>query len=146
MRQLTKSYDRKIAGVAGGFADYYDMDKTLMRALWVLGIFVMPPVVLLYLILAAALPSAPAPGFAPPRTDDIPPADPYTAPRSNYRRLTKSQDRWLSGVCGGIAEYFDIDPVLVRALFLGAFLLMGTGLLAYIILAVLMPRPQYTSP
>ncbi len=140
MRTLTKSYDRVIAGVAGGLADYLDMDKTLMRALWVVGTCVMPPMLLAYLVLAFVVPSdhASAAGYVPPQAE---PAHTYE-PRS-YRRMTKSHDRWLAGVAGGVAEYFDIDPVLVRALFLGAFLLGGTGLLAYIILAALMPRPQY---
>lgn len=141
MRTLTKSFDRKIAGVAGGMAVYFDVDTTLMRALWVLGAIVMPPTVLAYLILAIVLPTASAqnPAYIPPEPEQY---DEF-APKQRYRKLTKSHDRWLSGVCGGIAEYFDIDPVLVRALCTGAFFLGGTGLLAYIILAILMPRPQY---
>ena len=33
---------------------------------------------------------------------------------SDYKKLTLSQDKKLGGVCGGIAEYFDVDPTLVR--------------------------------
>ena len=44
--------------------------------------------------------------------------------------------KMLAGVCGGIAEYFDIDPTLIRALFC---ILGGSGILLYIILAVLIP-------
>ena len=57
------------------------------------------------------------------------------------KRLYKSRDdRMLSGVCGGIAEYFDIDPTLVRlgwALFCA---LGGSGILVYIIAAVIIPE------
>ena len=57
------------------------------------------------------------------------------------KRLYKSnQNRMIDGVCAGIAEYFDIDPTLVR---LGAVVLCcmgGSGILAYIIAAVVIPR------
>ena len=52
-----------------------------------------------------------------------------------------STDRKICGVCGGIAEYFNIDSTLVR---LGVVLLsslaFGTGVLAYIIAAIVMPE------
>ena len=47
--------------------------------------------------------------------------------------------KMLAGVCGGIAEYFDIDPTLVRALWVLFCILGGSGILLYIILAVLIP-------
>ncbi len=57
------------------------------------------------------------------------------------RKLYKSVDnRILCGVCGGIAEYFGIDPTLVRLVWAGMCLLFGAGILLYIVAAVLMPR------
>lgn len=56
------------------------------------------------------------------------------------KRLTKSYDRKICGVCGGFAEYFGIDPTLVRLLWLIFVLCVGTGLLAYIIAAIVMPE------
>ena len=57
------------------------------------------------------------------------------------KRLYRSKgDRMLCGVCGGIAEYFDIDPTLVRlgwALFCA---LGGSGIIAYSIAAVIIPE------
>ena len=56
-------------------------------------------------------------------------------------RVHKSQDdRMLSGVAGGLAEYFDADPTLVRVLFVVACFMSGVGLLFYIALAVIMPE------
>jgi phage shock protein PspC (stress-responsive transcriptional regulator) len=55
------------------------------------------------------------------------------------KRLFKSNDKKLFGVCGGLGDYFDIDPTFVRVLFLAAFLMFGTGLLLYIVLAIVMP-------
>ena len=55
------------------------------------------------------------------------------------KKLYKSvKDRKLTGVCGGIAEYFDIDSNIVRILWLILVLCAGTGLLAYIICAIIL--------
>ena len=45
----------------------------------------------------------------------------------------------LCGVCGGIAEYFDIDPTIVRLLWAFLVLCVGTGILAYIVAAIIIP-------
>ena len=56
------------------------------------------------------------------------------------KRLYKSDKRMICGVCGGIAEYFNIDPTLVRLLVVFfAIAGVGCGLLAYIIAAIIMP-------
>jgi phage shock protein C len=57
------------------------------------------------------------------------------------RRLTKSTDqKMLFGVCGGIAEYFGLDPTLIRLIFVFLTIItVGTPVLAYIILAFVMP-------
>lgn len=59
------------------------------------------------------------------------------------KRLYKSRnDKMLGGVCGGIAEYFDIDPTLVRLGWVLFCALGGSGILAYIIAAIIIPsRP-----
>lgn len=59
------------------------------------------------------------------------------------KKLYKSEtNKMLAGVCGGIAEYFNIDPTLVRLGWLVFCALGGSGLLAYIIMAIIMPsRP-----
>ena len=61
------------------------------------------------------------------------------------RRLYKSnENKMINGVCGGLAEYFDIDPTLVRLGWVLFCALGGSGILAYIIAAIVIPRnPQY---
>jgi len=49
----------------------------------------------------------------------------------------------MGGVCGGIAEYFEVDSLLVRVLFLVTILELGVGLLAYLILWLLAPKRTY---
>ena len=57
------------------------------------------------------------------------------------KRLTRSStDRRLAGVCAGIAEYFGIDPTMVRVGWVLFSCLGGSGLLAYIICAIVMPE------
>lgn len=58
----------------------------------------------------------------------------------NGKRLYKSRDKKVSGVCAGIAEYFGIDPTLIRLLWaVGTFFTVGTGILAYVICALIIP-------
>ena len=60
------------------------------------------------------------------------------------KKLYKSStDKMLAGVCGGIAEYFNIDSTLVRLGWVVFSLLGGSGLLAYIIAAIIMPDRPY---
>ncbi len=61
--------------------------------------------------------------------------------RSKAKRLYRSgTDKVLGGVCGGIAEYFNVDPVIIRLLWAGAILLWGTGLFLYILAWIVIPR------
>jgi len=53
---------------------------------------------------------------------------------------TEGNDAKLFGVCGGIAEYFDIDPTIVRVAVAVLIFAYGTGLLAYLICALCMPK------
>lgn len=57
------------------------------------------------------------------------------------KKLYRSDiDKKLCGVCGGIAEYFNIDSTIVRLLWVLATLFVGCGILAYIIAALVMPN------
>lgn len=55
-------------------------------------------------------------------------------PRKFYR---SREDRWIAGVCGGLGEYFDIDPVLIRVVFVILSVMGGIGILVYLLLAIL---------
>ena len=60
------------------------------------------------------------------------------------KKLYKSNtDKKICGVCGGVAEYLNIDPTIVRLVWALAIIFAGGGLLAYIIAALIMPNnPQ----
>ncbi len=58
----------------------------------------------------------------------------------NEKRLTLSDNKMIGGVCGGIAEYFGIDPTLVRiAYVLLSFATVLCGIIPYIILYIIIP-------
>ncbi len=57
------------------------------------------------------------------------------------KKLYKSSSqKMIAGVCGGIAEYLNLDPTLVRLIFVAISMLGGSGLLAYIVAAIIMPE------
>ena len=60
------------------------------------------------------------------------------------KKLYKSStEKKISGVCGGIAEYFDIDPTVVRVVFALFCLGGGSGILLYILAAIIMPDAPF---
>jgi phage shock protein C len=72
--------------------------------------------------LVGGVPGATAPVGAPPK-----------------RLMRSSTDKKIAGVCGGLADYFDLDPTIVRVVWLLAIFFGGTGLLIYIILWIALP-------
>ena len=59
------------------------------------------------------------------------------------KRLYRSRkDRMVWGVCGGLAEYFNIDPVIVRLVFVLLIFADGLGVLAYIVMAIIFPSEE----
>ena len=60
---------------------------------------------------------------------------------STRKRLYRSRkDRIIAGICGGLGEYFDIDPVWVRILFVLLALANGTGIILYLVLWIIVPQ------
>lgn len=63
-----------------------------------------------------------------------------TVTKKLYRSST---NKMIGGVCGGLGDYFDIDPTLVRILAVSAVLFAGTGVLAYIIGWIIIPQEPW---
>ena len=62
----------------------------------------------------------------------------------NGRKLYRSStNKMLAGVCGGIGEYANIDPTVIRVIWAVVACCGGVGLLAYIICALIMPENPY---
>ena len=58
---------------------------------------------------------------------------------AEQKRLTRTEGK-IAGVCGGLGKYFDMDPVIFRAIFLFMAIAYGGGILLYLILAIITPK------
>ena len=56
------------------------------------------------------------------------------------KQLTKSNNKMISGVCAGIAEYLNLDPTIVRILWILFCIFGGSGVIAYIVCALVIPN------
>jgi phage shock protein PspC (stress-responsive transcriptional regulator) len=136
IRRLTRSQSRgQIAGVCAGIADYFEVDVVLVRAAWVV-LSIVPGMliggVLAYLAAWLVIPE---------------PAEPTTAVPG--RRLTRSvTNQKIGGVCGGLAEYFEVDATPIRLLWVILSILCGAvigGVVAYLVAWLIIPRPISTA-
>ena len=56
------------------------------------------------------------------------------------KKLTRSKNQMIGGVCAGVAEYFDWDVTLVRVAYAILFFFFGVGFLLYLVLWIVMPK------
>ena len=128
-KRLYKSKDDcMLFGVCGGVAEYFGVDSTIIRLLVAVFCLCLGTGLVAYLISALVIPSRPT-------------EEPYVRMTGAPKKLRRSaKDKTLFGVCGGVAEYFGIDSVIVRLLLVFFCLLGGSGLIAYIIAAIIIPE------
>lgn len=117
--------DRKIAGVCGGLGDYFDLDPVFFRLFFLLSLLFGGLGALVYLILWIMVPEK---------------SGKQSEPRPLRRLHLSNSDRKIGGVCGGLGERFEIDPVLFRVAFILLALACGLGIFLYIVLWLLIPR------
>jgi phage shock protein C len=123
----------KIGGVCAGLADYFETDVALVRAAWVV-LSIWPGAIVLgvvaYIAAWALMPRAEATDGAPT------PLRPH---------LVRSRtDRRIAGVCGGLADYFEVDPTVVRVTWVILSIIAGAvvfGIVAYLIAWFIIPPP-----
>lgn len=58
------------------------------------------------------------------------------------KKLTKSRNKVIFGVCGGFAEYFNMDPTLMRVIWIIIGCVYGSGVLIYLLCSIIMPNPE----
>ncbi len=127
----------RIAGVCAGIAEYLEIDVTLVRLAWIILSIIPGGIiggVIAYAIAWIVVPSAPGMEHGT-----------ATAPRLR-RSIT---DVRVAGVCAGIAEYFHLDPTVVRLLWAVLTVMPGAivlGVLAYLVAWLLMPPATAPPP
>jgi phage shock protein PspC (stress-responsive transcriptional regulator) len=119
--------DRKIAGICGGLGEYFDLDPVLFRLFFVVSLFFGGLGAVVYLILWIMVPEK---------------TGAQGEPRPVRRLVLSNSDRKIMGVCGGLGEWLEIDPVLFRVVFILLALACGLGILIYIVLWLVIPRPS----
>ncbi|MCH9617116.1 MAG: hypothetical protein SP4CHLAM5_04680 [Chlamydiia bacterium] len=127
MRRIYRErFDKKLAGVCGGLAQYFQLDASIIRILWVLLTFLSGGIFLLiYLLCWLILPLGPKA---------------YVV--ANYKRLYRSKrDKRISGICGGCGKFFKIDSNILRLIFVVVtFFSFGTMVVLYIIGTYIIPE------
>jgi phage shock protein C len=141
-RRLTRRpAEGKLGGVCAGLAEYFEADVALVRAAWVV-LSIWPGAIVLGVIAYVAA------WILMPRAEGD---DAATASR---RRVMRSlTDKRIAGVCGGLAEYFDIDPTIVRVSWVVLSIVAGAvvfGVVAYLVAWFIIPSAPvatlHTSP
>lgn len=117
--------ERKIAGVCTGLGAYFDMDPLLFRLIFLVSILFGGVGLLAYLVMWIMVPAVES-------------AEAGT--RKPSRLHLSATDRKLAGVCGGLGEFFKIDPMFFRVAFVVLALAGGAGVLLYVVLWLLVPR------
>jgi phage shock protein PspC (stress-responsive transcriptional regulator) len=124
MKRLHRSLqDSKIAGVCAGLGDYFDFDPVFFRLFFLFSILFGGLGLVAFVVLWVLVPAQEG------------------VPRAGARLRLSSTDRKIAGVCGGLGEYFELDPVLFRAAFLVLVLAGGLGILLYLALWLVIPGP-----
>ncbi len=128
---MTRARHGMLGGVCAGLADRFGIEVAFMRLAWVAMLCLFGTGALLYLALWAVLPRAgdvPSEGFLWEQRSD-------GSHKPPLRRTLI--DRKISGVCGGLARYWDMDPSVVRLIALSLFVLSaGSATLVYIAAAI----------
>jgi phage shock protein PspC (stress-responsive transcriptional regulator) len=116
---------RKLAGVCAGLGEYFDLDPVFFRLFFLASLLFGGLGAVAYLILWIMVPEK---------------TGAQGEPRPVRRLHLSDSDRKIMGVCGGLGEWAEIDPVLFRVAFILLALVCGLGILVYIVLWLLIPR------
>ena len=129
--------DRQVAGVCGGIARYFNVDPVFVRLAAV--VLTIGPGVIFFGVVAYLV----AWLIVPEADVGVEPVAPTTDNGWRSRRLYRSRhDSQVGGVCGGIAEYFTVDPTAVRLLWVVLSIVPGVivfGVLAYAVAWLIVP-------
>ena len=116
--------DKKLVGVCAGLGEYFDVDPVFFRLFFLVSLFFGGLGALVYVLVWIMAPEKAGDGQRRP------------APSLHLSRT----DRKIAGVCGGLGEWLDVDPVFLRVAFVLFALFFGLGIVVYIALWLFLPR------
>ena len=116
---------KKLAGVCAGLGEYFELDPLFFRLFFLVSLFFGGIGALIYLLFWLMAPEKPGAAGVGVQTRGL--------------HLSRS-DRKIAGVCGGLGEWLDIDPVFLRVAFILLALVGGLGIAVYIVLWLFLPR------
>ena len=122
--------DGKIGGVCAGLAAYFETDVALVRAAWVV-LSIWPGAIVLGIVAYIAA------WVLMPRAEGA-----ESLPTARPRLVRSRSGKRIAGVCGGLADYFDVDPTLVRLTWVVVSIVAGAvvfGIVAYLIAWFIIP-------
>jgi phage shock protein PspC (stress-responsive transcriptional regulator) len=120
---------KKLAGVCAGLGEYFDLDPVFFRLFFLVSLFFGGLGALIYLLLWIMAPEKAGAEGA----------------HGSAKGLHLSRiNRKIAGVCGGLGEWLDIDPVFLRVTFVLLALVGGLGIAIYIVLWLFLPRAPGT--
>jgi phage shock protein PspC (stress-responsive transcriptional regulator) len=119
---------KKLAGVCAGLGEYFDLDPLFFRLFFLVSLFFGGIGALVYLLLWVMAPEKAGAGERPPAAG----------------LHLSSADRKIAGVCGGLGERLDVDPVFFRVAFILFALVCGLGIVVYVLLWIFLPRASAT--
>lgn len=130
MRKLHRlAGQKKIAGICAGLGEYFELDPLFFRLFFLVSLFFGGIGALIYLLLWVMVPEKPGADGGGGSARDL--------------RLSRSE-RKIAGVCGGLGEWVDVDPVFFRVAFVLFALVCGLGIAVYIALWLFLPRAPAT--
>jgi phage shock protein PspC (stress-responsive transcriptional regulator) len=127
MKKLYRIHkEHKLAGVCSGLGEYFLVDPVFFRVLFLILIIGFGIGFLIYGIMWVMVPLSKDAELS-----------------GEVKRLYRVEDnKKLAGVCAGLGEYFDIDPVIFRIIFLVSAFIGGIGVVAYLILYMIVPKSK----
>ena len=117
--------DKKIAGICAGLGEYFDLDPVFFRLFFLVSLFFGGIGLLVYVLMWIMVPEKPGTEAAPGRATRV---------------HLSSTDKKIAGVCGGLGEWLDLDPVFLRVAFVVLAFAGGLGVLLYAVFWLVMPR------
>ena len=124
-RIYRNSSDKVIAGVASGLANYFGLDPIIFRLIFIVSLFIGGFGFIAYLIFWIGIPENESGRI-----------------NENKRLYRDGDNKILGGVAFGLANYFGVDPAIIRILFIVSLFIGGFGLLAYLILWISIPEAK----